>query len=158
MEKENPGLYREVEAHERGHAEQMLEAAKRDVSISVNLGGKDEPFSGRADVVLGKVINRWAEVTQKEYNEKRASGEIKKGKKAKDEFYADARKKFHSEVWSDAIDQVTAGMQKNIDVENQKHNEQDANRRAAEKLGEDNIQYNNGRKRITNFGTVLAND
>lgn len=84
LEKQNPGLYREVNEHERGHADQFFEAAKGDVSVKIKIGGKDFAFEGRGDKVLTNVFKEWQKGTQKDFNKRVKNGEITTKEQAED--------------------------------------------------------------------------
>jgi RHS repeat-associated protein len=156
LEKQNPGLYREVNAHERGHADQFFEAAKQDVSIKITIGGKEQTFKGRGDKVLTKVFNEWQKGAQADFNNKIKNGEITTNEQAED-YWKTASDQFQKGTWQDAVGEVAKGIEKNIVNGMNGNKETDANKRAAKKLGENTIQYNNGKKQIIYNGKVLTN-
>jgi RHS repeat-associated protein len=57
IEVQNPGLEKEVVAHEDGHQDQIMEAANLPVSLSVNIGGNNVSFSGAGDQVITNATN-----------------------------------------------------------------------------------------------------
>ncbi|WP_289001040.1 hypothetical protein [uncultured Roseivirga sp.] len=52
IESQNPGLFREVKAHEESHKDQILDAALKPISINVDIDGRSTTFSGSADDVI----------------------------------------------------------------------------------------------------------
>ena len=88
----------------------------------------------------------------KEADAKHKSGELK----TKDEIKAFKVASFNS-MWDKAVEQVKNEMQTNINnaIKNWKTSEKDANKRAAEKLGERG-RFNSGDDKVKWNGIILA--
>jgi len=138
IDSQNPGLFREVKAHEDGHKDKVMEAANLPVSISVTIDGKSTSFSGTADNVIlnaSKAFN----------NSSDAKG-----------MSTDDQKKF---IQTNITLTTLALMNQNIsNVYNDPNKENDANQRAAAKLGSSTIKYGNGSTPIVYNGITLIND
>lgn len=156
LEQQNPGLYREVNAHERGHADQNFEAAIKDVSIKITIGGKEQTFKGRGDKVLIKVFNTWKAGAEADLKTKIDNGEITTQEKVS-EYWKAAGELFRTGTLQEAVNKVGEGIVKNIVNGMKGDKETDANNRATNKLGAGTIQYINGKKQMKYNGKVLTN-
>ncbi|MBW8687908.1 DUF6443 domain-containing protein [Chitinophaga rhizophila] len=128
IEKQNLGLEREVNAHEEGHKDQLLEAAITPVTISVNIDGISTSFTGQADQVI---VNATATFT----SSNAAAG-----------MNADQRRDFvDNNIGVPALNAMNSNI---IAAENAANKESDANVRAARTLGASTIKYSNGNTRV----------
>jgi len=59
--KDNPGLFEEIEAHEEGHIEQIMIAAKIPIEYQMKIDNKQVKFNGPIDQVLKDVRNQFSE-------------------------------------------------------------------------------------------------
>jgi RHS repeat-associated protein len=135
IETQNPGLEREVKAHEEGHKDQLMDAANAPVSLYVGIDGEIVSFSGRADKVIDNASSAFINSTQASY-------------------LTNAEK---TTFINDNISiPATSAMIKNIDaVYTNPNRETNANDRAAANLGASTILYNNGSKPILFNGIKL---
>ena len=135
IETQNPGLEREVTAHEKGHKEQIMDAAKSNVTIPVQIDGTIQSFSGPPDKVIVDANNAFNKSTN-------AAG------------MTDADKSTFSNV--NIIKSTLNAMGTNINAATVKTPalENDANNRAATALGP-GVQYNNGQKPVVFNGVTL---
>lgn len=157
MEKENPGLFREVKAHEDGHVNQNFEAAKKSISVTINVGGKPITYSGRPDQVLTKAYNAFDVKLKTETQAKINNGDFKSQadvdgymKTETDKFMTTTFEELKTKVVGKIADNLKTGMDPK-----KKDLEKDANDRAAKKLGAGTIKYNNGKTPIKHKGKQL---
>jgi RHS repeat-associated protein len=95
LEQQNPGFFREVQGHENGHVSIIEEGAKRDITVSLTIGGEKQNFTGRADVAVGNARDAFYNNKKTELAAKIQSGEIKEGDtKAINKFNKSADKEF----------------------------------------------------------------
>ena len=135
IENQNPGLKREVVAHEEGHKDQVMDAARSPITLNLKLDGQKTSFTGPPDKVL--IDAQKAFVTSKDAT--------KMNKTEKQKFGIDKIAK-----------PVLNKMAKNIqNVSKDPNKETDANNRAATVLGPSTIQYNNGKVPVVYNGTTL---
>jgi RHS repeat-associated protein len=133
---QNPGLFREVDAHEDGHLEQIMEAANLPIDISVEIDGVKRNFNGTADNVI---LN--------------ASNQFSTSEAAKNMTLSQRQEFVTNNISLPALNEVA----RNIDRMTQPSPalERDANDRASRKLGPGTIRYNNGNTPIRFNGRVL---
>jgi len=125
IEKQNPGLEREVKAHEEGHKDQIMDAANKPITISLKIDGKKTSFTGTADQVMVNATTAFS----------KSAGAAGMSIEDKSSF-------INNKIGSPAL----AGMSKNIDkaMKSNKALETDANNRAAATLGASTMKYNSG--------------
>ncbi|HLP04614.1 MAG TPA: RHS repeat-associated core domain-containing protein [Paludibacter sp.] len=111
LDTENPGLLRQIVAHEDGHVDQFVEKIKN-AKIEIEYGG--EKYSGRADKIVTKIFN--------EYMKNGTINDIK-------EFESDYLPKIQS-----VIEQKLFPILNQI-IQGDSNLEQDANNRAEKKTG-----------------------
>ena len=137
IELQNPGLEREVKAHEEGHKDQLMDGANLPVTINVDIDDKSTPFTGTADKVI-------VDATAAFNSSIGASGMSN----------TDKGNFINNSIATPALN----AMSKNIDAAAKTANrEADANNRAATTLGASTIKYNNGAKTIKFNGKPLKN-
>lgn len=132
LEQQNPGLFAQTEAHEQGHQDQYMEAAK--LEITVNIGGKD--YTGRADQVLTSYKTDYDNTTKEVIDQKKKSGDIKTSKDEK-QFLKNRNKEF-AKSEGVAINSVVTAVQEKLDDLDKslsKDAELDANNRGQIKQG-----------------------
>jgi RHS repeat-associated protein len=135
IETQNPGLEREVKAHEEGHKDQLMAAANAPVTISVKIDGKTVKFTGTADKVIVD-----------------ATAAFNKSTGAAGMSNAEKGSFINNNIGTPAL----TAMGKNIDAAaNAANRETDANNRAAATLGASTIKYNNGTTPIIFNGKKL---
>ena len=125
IETQNPGLQREVTAHEEGHKDQIMDAANKSITISLKIDGKNTKFSGTADQVIVNATSAF----------NKSAGAAGMSNEEKGNFV-------NNNIGTPALNK----MSKNIDkaMKASKALETDANNRAAATLGASTIKYNNG--------------
>ena len=139
IEQQNPGLFREVDGHEEGHAEQIMEAANFPIDISVEIDGIKTNFTGTADNVI---LN--------------ASSQFSSSEAAKNMTLSQRQEFVNNNISTPALEAVGRNIDRAIPRDH--HNpllEQNANDRAARRLGPNSIQYNNGNRQIRYNGRIL---
>ncbi len=139
IEQQNPGLFREVDGHEKGHAEQIMDAANFPIDISVEIDDIKTNFTGTADNVI---LN--------------ASIQFSSSEAAKNMTLSQRQEFVTNNISTPALKAVG----RNIDraIPRNHHNpllEQNANNRAARRLGPRTIKYNNGNRQIEYNGRIL---
>jgi hypothetical protein len=138
IEQQNPGLQREVKAHEDGHRDQIMEAANLPVSVTVNIDGHPVTFTGTADKVILDAAKSFLS----------SSGAATMNTGDRTAF-----------VTSNITNAALGAMNNNIsNVNNNPNKESNANSRAASTLGASTIKYNNGSTPVTFNGVPLTND
>lgn len=129
IETQNPGLFREVEAHEDGHKQQINEAANQPVSLTISYGGSDHTYNLRGDNLI----------TQ-------ASKDYQSWASTQNGISLNTMQAFVAQNISlPVLNAIDANIQAATSLPNV---ENDANNRAAIKLGPDTIKYNNGANRV----------
>jgi RHS repeat-associated protein len=154
MEKENPGLYREVNAHENGHVQQFFEAAKKNTSVTINVGGKPITYSGRPDQILTKAYNAFDVKLKAETQAKINNGDFKTQADV-DAYQKTETDKFMTTTFTDLQDKVIKKIGDNVKAGMTGDKETDANKRAEKKLGAGTIKYNNGKTAVKYKGKQL---
>lgn len=157
-ERENPGLYNEVKAHEESHVDQYFEAAvSKDVSFSY--GGKE--FKGAADKVLTDIYDAMNSKLKADVQGKIKNGDFKS--QAEVDKYVQNKSKAMGAEFQKATGNVVGQMQKNILDKYDKSKmtkeqvnkvENDANSRASKKLN-GNVKYLDGDKPVKYKGKIL---
>jgi RHS repeat-associated protein len=147
MEKVNPGLYREVKAHEDGHVQQFFEAAKKNIEVTINVGGEPVTYSGRPDQVLTKAYNDFDVKLKAETQAKINYGDFKDQAEV-DAYMKTETDKFMTTTFKDLHEMVVNKIGENIQKGMAGNMEDDANNRAAKKLGAETIKYINRKKEI----------
>jgi len=138
IETQNPGLEREVDAHEKGHVAQITQGANMPVTINITIDGKVTKFTGAADVVILKATDAFNTSTDATKMNSSAQGTF---------------------LNSNVISPVYSQMRANINTLTQGPNaENDADNRASSQLGASTIKYNNGKTPIKYNGTTLPNN
>ena len=158
MEKVNPGLYREVKAHEDGHVQQFFEAAKKNISVTINVGGEPVTYSGRPDQVLTKAYNAFDVKLKTETQAKINNGDFIVQTEV-DAYMKSETDKFMTTTFKDLQEKVVKKIGENIQKGMAGNKEDDANNRAAKKLGAGTIKYINRKKEIksnTGSGKTLS--
>jgi len=128
IDKKNPGLVNEVNAHEDGHGSQFEEAFKSKLTVksgfSETKDGKQSAinFSGKIDDILNQADKQFDVVNK-------ANPDILKGT---------TKETYVTQIFFQALGEILTQM-------NTGDKEADANKRAAEKLGgKDKMPYTNG--------------
>ena len=155
LEQNNPGLYREVKGHEDGHAGQNFDAARKNISITLNIGGKNITYSGRPDQVLTKAFNEFDVKLKAETQIKIDNGDFASQKDV-DTYLQTETDKFMKSATDKVVKKIFDNIKNGMNPKT-KDLEADANKRAAKNLGEKTIKYNNGKTKIkSNKGTGTA--
>jgi RHS repeat-associated protein len=159
LESENPGLLREVTAHEKGHANQFFDELKlMDVNIMYN--GKQ--FKGKADKVLTDILKKMNSDLIDHINKMIKQKKFKTQKEL-NKYIKTAKKKLNKEYGTifKKIIQKFEQIIKNkffVSKEKTKRIEADANKRAFKELGESTIKYLNRKMKIKHNGKIIPND
>ncbi|HYE54635.1 MAG TPA: RHS repeat-associated core domain-containing protein, partial [Chitinophagaceae bacterium] len=151
MEKQNPGLFKEVKAHEEAHQQQIMEAAKADISIKVKIGGKEKTYKGQVDDVLTAASKDFEKVKNTELQNKIKNGEITTQEEA-NKFMNQGQQEFGGIIYK-----AVAAVENNIQTmypPGTAAPEVDANKRASKTLG-GSMPYTNGQKPIMLNGKPL---
>jgi len=151
IEDENPGLFKEIDAHERGHADQLFEAAQKDITIKFMNGDKEVTYTGKADEVFTQLVTEYGDQLSKEYTIKVMTGQM-----TKEDAAAEMNSRLTT-VLKDAALQTSKQISTNIsDMNNDiPAVEADANNRATKKLGEKDIKYLNRNQKTYYKGKEL---
>lgn len=136
IESQNPGLFREVKAHEESHKDQILDAALKPISINVDIDGKSTTFSGSADDVILQAMTAF-----------NGSNTAKEQKEAQNSAF------LRNSIVIPALTEV--GNNINNSVYNNPNVETDAISRTTIKLGASTIKYSNGSTPVVFNGKVL---
>jgi RHS repeat-associated protein len=129
LDKKNPGLAKEVSAHEKGHGDQIEEAFKSTITVNSGFGmtttdGKTKAitFTGKIDDVLNQA--------DKQYDKIKAENP--------DAVKGITKEQYVKAIYNSALGEVNKKMPKDAET--------DANNRAAKELGgKDKMPYTNGK-------------
>ncbi len=151
MEKDNgnPGLTDEVRNHEEGHRDQIVEAAKMDISVTVN--GKE--YSGSADKVFTNVVTDVTKNTNAKIDGLKS--DLANGKISQKEFDSKVKSVTNAAQTSitNAGNSILGSVGENINNTMKGSNiENDANNRAAKRAP---LQYANRKRPIMYNGKQL---
>ncbi len=135
IETQNPGLEREVVAHEKSHKDQIMDAAKSPISINVTLDGKSQSYTGPPDKVILDAAKAFVGSTDASKMNK-----------------ADKQNFTTNNIVNPALNEMGNNMSK---VATDPNKETDANNRAASALGSSTIKYNNGKTPVVYNGKTL---
>lgn len=158
IERDNPGIFIETQAHETSHVDQYFEAA---VSSGVTYSYNNKPYSGSADNVLAKIREEMITKLRTKLNEQSKSGKYKSQKDF--DSYANGEIKMLNQEFEKIVRNILEQMQKKILEKFDKRRltqnqiqeyEDDANRRAFRKL-KGKMKYFNGEKPVRYKGKIL---
>jgi len=152
FEKENPGISAETRAHERGHQDQIFDAAKKEVTIT---DGKKR-YTGTGDVVFTKLTEDKIKALQKKTQDKINNGDFKSQKEV-DNYMKNEQQKIINDVNKKVGAKVAENIKNAMDQSTQaKHdaNENDANTRGAKKMGR-LLKYTQLGKPVKKDGKIL---
>jgi len=146
---QNPGLFAEVEAHEKGHGDQIMDAANIPVTVTADVGGNVKTYTGSGDKVIASALGDFSETIMSN-----PTGEVSTGKFKSD--FARTIGQTATDFKNQIISSVVGQMNTNItNAENNPNKESDANNRASIKLGVANTPYNNNITSIIFNGLII---
>jgi rRNA-processing protein FCF1 len=161
IEAENPGLLKEVTAHEEAHAKEFFEAAAK-TKVSVRYGNKE--YTGMGDEVLTGIFKDYKASLQKDVDAKiknkvfKSQDELNKYVATKDAAF---KQKF-DKVGVEVLTKMQEGVNKEFDKSKLSQGEVQnienrVNQKAAVKLN-NKVTYLNGAKPVKHKGKVLPSN
>ena len=153
LEKENPGLIKEVNAHEEGHQDQIMKAANSEISVNLIINGKSKTYTGKVDDVITQGTKDFENDSRALFGKKLAGGEIKSQDDVK--AFTAERDKAYDQFVNNAGDAVGDNIKKMYPPGTDAP-EEDANRSAQKKLN-GNVPYLSEEKKIKVNGKPINN-